>query len=148
MSIYDIGQLVLSFDNCQVFECADDNDVQNETSAFAEFDKDFLPQDYINFLTDISNGFVFNGIYLFGLKEQKLTNGLSSIPSLYQINKDFADFDCYKNRIIIGMFFSYILLYNLYDDCFEIVNNFTFLPIDSYSDFESLFYSLIDRRAE
>lgn len=147
MSVYDIAQIVLNLNSCQVFDCADDAVVQSGLASLADFDKEILPIDFIRFLTDISDGFVFNGICFFGFNEHKLIKS-ASIPSLYDANLPFSEFNCFKSKIIIGMFFSYLILYNSDENCFELLNNFTFLPIDTYSDFESLFYNLIDKRSD
>ncbi|MDR2933745.1 MAG: hypothetical protein LBU68_00470 [Rickettsiales bacterium] len=150
MAISDLEIIISAFSNYLMFDVANQSDFSACNQALLGFDKPYIPNEYAEFLSLISNGFSLDGMWLFGTIEQEnnQNNHVYFIPSLITIAEQFSDFSFVEKYLFIGQFFGLMIAYNYETDGYEIINTQTFQTVDNYKMFEDMFYALIMKRTE
>ena len=69
-----------------------------------------LPEDY-HFFLELSNGLVCNGVELMGSIPHQRTVKQYIFPDIIQINKPYAKYDYFKEKLIIGRLPEGLLVY-------------------------------------
>ena len=128
------------------FQPANKSDIE-KTNAFLTnnyFAK--LPQDYINFLT-ACNGFIFDGLELYGTKNHNRTTKKYTSESLISINEYFIDYEFFKHKTIIGKSAENFIFYNQKDNIYLItdqINLCTYVEFLKFEDILSEFIHLFE----
>ncbi len=144
MSVTDLHKIISIIPDIMKFAEASQNNIDICIQSLLGLKKIYIPDDYIEFLKNISDGVSVNGISLFGTIDQKYKIYL--FPSLITVNKQFSDIMFLKDYLIIGQFFNLYIVYNYNSKLYEIINLTTNSPIYVCFSFERLFYELLIKR--
>ena len=144
MSVTDLHKIISIIPDIMKFAEASQNNIDICIQSLLGLKKIYIPDDYIEFLKNISDGVSVNGISLFGTIDQKYKIYL--FPSLITVNKQFSDIMFLKDYLIIGQFFNLYIVYNYNSKLYEIINLTTNSPIYACFSFERLFYELLIKR--
>lgn len=97
-----------------------------------------IPEEYAEFLK-MTNGYEWNGFRLFGSKPFKFNDGYS-LCSIYERNLYYREnrHIMIDNYLVLGDFDEDLFIYSGDGEKYMVVDDLTFIPIDSYDSFEDL----------
>jgi hypothetical protein len=98
-----------------------------------------IPDDYIDFLLEVGNGFAWNGAVLYGvLEDAPVPNSFFQI-TLYDYNQRWKTYEAFAGKLILGHRDDDLFVFNAIEKVYEIVDRVGKDALESYPDFESLF---------
>ncbi len=124
-----------------------DPDVLNVIDDILEdLDSPCLPGDFAAFLQE-ANGFVWNGIEIFGSEHILLERDRSLIPALPEINESYhAEFDQMQGRLVIGRSEDDLYVYDDGEGLCLILDRQGFEEIARFAAFAELLRHVVDER--
>lgn len=97
-----------------------------------------IPDSYINFLKK-NNGFNFDGLEFFGTEDITREEKRYIFPSLLSSNQDFANYEFFANKLIIGIISENFIIYNAENKNYAIIDTINLHTLEEFSSFDTLF---------
>lgn len=111
-----------------------------------DFDSPALPGDFAAFLAE-ANGFVWNGIEIFGSEHIVLAHDRSVVPALTEINETYhAEFDQMRGRLLIGRSEDDLYVYDEAATLYLILDRKGFEEVARFAAFAELLRHVVDER--
>ncbi|MBN2752240.1 MAG: hypothetical protein JXQ84_05980 [Rhodospirillaceae bacterium] len=111
-----------------------------------DYDAPPLPEDFAAFLEQ-ANGFIWNGIEIFGSDHIVLERDRSVVPALTEINESYhTDFDQMQGRLVIGRSEDDLYVYDEEETLYLILDRQGFEIIFRFTAFADLLRHIIDER--
>ncbi len=105
-----------------------------------------LPGDFAEFLAQ-ANGFVWNGIEIFGSERIVLDRDHSVVPALPEINDSYhAKFDQMQCRLVVGRSEDDLYVFDLCADAYLILDRHGFEEVTRFSAFADLLRHIVAER--
>lgn len=123
---------------CVYFEGASDDDIRQADEFLQSMGFAPLPQDFINFL-QICDGFYYDGLEFLGTKAHPRPQKEYTFMGLKEVNKDFADFEFFSNKIIIGRASEVFIIYDGNNNNYAIIDGVNLCSQIELSNFNNLF---------
>ncbi|MCR5323015.1 MAG: YrhA family protein [Lachnospiraceae bacterium] len=99
-----------------------------------------LPDGYIEFLTEIANGFAWNGFEFFGTYQVTVKKSGYKLIDIVQYNYKLKyRKEGLKNKLVLGRFDDDIYIYNTKTRKYQALDALTLIEIESYDSFEDMF---------
>lgn len=114
--------------------------------ALDDIDAPPLPGDFVHFLS-AANGFVWNGIEIFGTEHIVLERDHSVVPALIEINDSYqGKFDEMIGRLLIGRSAEDLYVFDEAADAYLILDRKGFERIASFDTFADLLRHIVAER--
>jgi hypothetical protein len=105
-----------------------------------------LPGDFAAFLQE-ANGFVWNGIEIFGAEHVLLDRDRTAVPALTEINESYhAEFDEMDGRLVIGRSEDDLYVFDDGEGLYLILDRQGFEEIARFAAFAELLRHVVDER--
>ncbi len=114
--------------------------------ALEDLDAPALPGDFAQFLAE-ANGFVWNGIEIFGSERIVLERDHSLVPALAEINDSYhAKFDQMRCRLVIGRAEDDLYVFDDSADAYLILDRRGFEEVARFATFAELLRHIVAER--
>ncbi|MBR2033942.1 MAG: SMI1/KNR4 family protein [Alphaproteobacteria bacterium] len=123
---------------CVFFDGATPEEITQTDEFLQSMEFAPLPQDFISFL-QICDGFYYDGLEFLGTKAHPRPQKEYTFMGLQEVNKDFADFEFFSNKIIIGRASEVFIIYDGNNKNYAIIDGVNLCPQIELSGFNNLF---------
>ncbi|MGI5845701.1 MAG: hypothetical protein ACOX7D_00755 [Alphaproteobacteria bacterium] len=124
-----------------MLQTANDNEIAQTQNALQQMQAAIIPITLIEFYKNTTGGILLGDAQIFGLSEIKRDKtGIYYIPSVLQINRDFAGLPNIYGKTIFGRNGLFWLAFDAFGKCF-LLNNIT---LGSMRKYDNIFKAMID----
>lgn len=140
--IKPLYEKICSHEGCVIFLPSSEEEIKNTNSVLSCFPFALLPEDYQNFLR-ISNGFICNGIELMGTLPQQRLEKQYIFPDIIQINKPYAQYDYFADKLIIGRLSESMIIYDRKNTLYAVIDRINLRSRLEVDNFRELFLYIL-----
>ncbi len=120
--------------SCVTFSPADDKNINMINTVLADNGFSELPDEYKVFLK-LSDGFIYNGLELYGTISHDRKEKGYVFPDLANIAKTYADYDFFINKTVLGRISESIIFYDKQTDSYAVADRINLLSRAEYPTF-------------
>ncbi len=122
---------------CVTFSPADDKKINMINTVLTDNGFSELPDEYKVFLK-LSDGFIYNGLELYGTVSHNRKEKEYVFPDLASIAKTYADYDFFRNKTVLGRISESIIFYDKQTDSYAVADRINLLSRAEYPTFSDI----------
>lgn len=123
--------------SCVTFSPAEDKNINLINTMLADNGFSELPDEYKVFLK-LSDGFIYNGLELYGTTTHNRKEKGYVFPDLASIAKTYADYDFFRNKTVLGRISESIIFYDKQSDSYAVADRINLLSRAEYPTFSDI----------
>ena len=123
---------------CLFFDGANIEDIKHSDNFLKSMGFASIPKDFAKFL-QMTDGFYYDGLEFLGTQAHPRPQKNYTFWGINEVNKDFADFEFFSNKLIIGRASEIFIIYNGNNSTYAIVDGINLCSQIEVSSFNNLF---------